>query len=413
MKRSLILLFLLAFAALTYAQQNYLNYFVNRALQNSPLLKDYQSQILINRIDSMRIRAGLGPQVMAINNNSYAPVINGWGFDDAITNGANVSALVSVSKEITGKNNRQNRFETISLQNQSILNEGKISEQDLKKSISAQYITAYGEWQQMKFNSEVLKVLNSERVILKELTENGTYKQTEYLSFIVNLQQQEMTVEMLKNQYRNDLAILNYMSGIEDTILIELSDPELTVERVPDFFNSVFYGTFYADSLRLKNAEKQISFAYKPKISLMADGGYYSSLAVNPARNFGLDAGISLSFPIFDGHQRKMQYDRIAIQEQTRKKYVDFYNVQYRQQLNRLYQQLSACRKLNSQISNQISYVKALMEANHKLLESGDIRINEYIMSVGTYLTANNLLIENTISEYFIINEINYWNRAK
>jgi outer membrane protein TolC len=413
MKRVIIFLFLYVLIQGANAQEKNLDYYLDIALQNSPLLKDLRNQVSMNKLDSMRVRAGLGPQVMLLSNDSYAPVINGMGFDNAITNGANVSALLNVSKEISGKNSRLNRYEALSLQNQSVMNEGKISEQELKKDITTQYITAYGDWKQFMFNSEILDVFYREKAILKELTENGVYKQTEYLSFVVNLQQQEVGVSRLKNLYQNDFAMLNYLSGIEDTSFFALPDPEIKVESSACFSNTVFYKQFFIDSLKLKNAERQVDFSYRPKLNLIADGGYLSSLAISPAKNFGIDAGFSLSFPIFDGHQRKMQYDRISIEEQTRRNYLYFYNAQYRQQLNRLFQQLSACQRLNTQISNQISYAKTLMEASYKLLETGDVRISDYILSVGTYLNATNALVENTISEYLILNDINYWNREK
>jgi len=412
MKRCLTIFLLAIVAISSYAQTNDLNYYLTRALQNSPLLKDFRSMVEMNRIDSMRIKAGLGPQLTGISNNSYAPEIKGWGFDEAITNGTNISALLNFSKEITGKSNRQNRYDALSILNRSISNTEKISEQELKKSISAQFVTAYGDLQQYHFNNEVLSVLFRERTLLKELTEKGVYRQTDYLSFVITLQQQEMTVDRYKNQYRNDFAILNYLSGIEDTTLTELTDPELSLETIPEFTGTVYYRQFYIDSLKIANARDQIGFSYKPRISFFADGGYLSSLTFRPERNFGVDAGISLTIPIFDGKQRKMQYGKLSIQEHTRKNYLDFYNNQYHQELGRLYQQLEACKKIRNQIDNQISYTKALMEASYKLLETGDIRIDEFIMSIGSYLNANNQLVENTISEYFIINEINYWNRT-
>jgi outer membrane protein TolC len=412
MRRCLILLFLIVFCTATGAQNNDLNYYLSKALQNSPLLKDLRSMIEMNKIDSLRIKAESGPMLTAISNDSYAPVIKGRGFDQAITNGSNISALLSFSKEITGRNNRQNRYDALSILSRSVSNTEKISEQELKKSISAQYVTAYGDYQQYHFNNDVLGILYNEQKLLKELTEKGVYRQTDYLSFVITLQQQEMAVDRCKSQYRNDFAILNYLSGIEDTSFIELPDPELVPETIPGFSGSVYYKQFYIDSLKIANAREKIGFSYKPKISLIADGGYLSSLTFRPERNFGVDAGVSVTIPIFDGRQRGMQYNKLSIQEQTRKNYLDFYNTQYNQELRRLYQQLAACRKLKGQIGNQISYTKALMDASHKLLETGDIRVDEYIMSISLYLNANNQRVENTISEYFIINDINYWNRA-
>jgi outer membrane protein TolC len=412
MKSYLTLLFLFIFTTFSLAQTNDLDFYLNKALQNSPLLKDIRSGVEINRIDSLRIKAELGPQVTAISTDQYAPVMNGWGFDEAITNGSIVSALVNVSKEITGRSKRQSRYDALSILNRSASNTEKISQQELKKSICAQYVTAYGDYRQYCFNKEMLGILCNERELLKELTEKGIYRQTDYLSFVVTLQQQEMMVEKYKIQYQNNFAILNYLSGIEDTSFTELTDPRLSLESLPAFSGSVYYKQFYLDSLKIANARDQVSFDYKPRISLMADGGYLSSLSTRPERNFGLDAGFSVSVPIFDGRQRKKQYDKLTIQEQNRRNYLDFYSTQYRQEIGRLFQQLNACQKLRSMIENQVTYTRALMEASHKLLEKGDIRIDEYIMSVGSYLNAENQQVENTISEYFIINDINYWSRT-
>jgi outer membrane protein TolC len=343
----------------------------------------------------------------------YAPVIKGWGYDNAITNGANVSAQVSVSKEITGVRNRQNKFEAIALQNQSTLNSGKITEQELKKNVSALYISAYGSWQQFKFNNEMLELLTREKDVLKKLTETGVSKQTDYLSFMVTLQQQELQVEQAKSRYQNDFAMLNYTCGIEDTSFIVLEDPDLKVEKGAELFNSIFYKQFEIDSLKLVNSDQQINFLYQPKINLVADGGYLSSFAVQPYKNFGISAGVSISIPLYDGGQRKMQHDQLAINQLTRMDYRDFFASQFHQQNNQLQQQLLAKQRLEEKINRQIIYSQTLMEAYRKLLEAGDVRLTEYILSIGNFLSAKNMLLENNIEKYQIINELNYWNRKK
>jgi outer membrane protein TolC len=396
-----------------HAQQRDLNYFVNYAVVNSPLLKDYKNQAEMSRLDSMRIRAGMGMQVAAVSNNLYAPVINGWGYDEAITNGANVSALLTASKEFYGKHNRQNKYENIAIQRLSVLNSFKISEQDLKKNVSSLYITAFGSWQYYNFNVGLFELMTKEEPVLRVLAEKGSYKQTDYLSFIVTLHQQELLIENAKNQYSNNLALLNYTCGIEDTAFLRLSDPHLEEERIPDFFNTIFYKQFELDSLKLDNNNEQIDFLYKPKISMVADGGYFSSLAFQPARNFGISAGLSLNIPLYDGGQRKMQHDQIKISQLTRKNYFDFYNAQFHQQTNQLKQQLRAKQMLDEKINKQILYSQTLMDAHRKLVETGDVSITDYILSLGNYLSAKNMLIENTIEKYQIINELNYWNRTK
>src|SRR6476646_4017829 len=75
-----------------------LDYFVQQAKQNSPLLKDYYNQIASNRLDSQILRATFQTQVNFINSANYAPVINGFGYDEAISNGANVSSLIQANR---------------------------------------------------------------------------------------------------------------------------------------------------------------------------------------------------------------------------------------------------------------------------------------------------------------------------
>src|SRR5450432_2581797 len=151
------------------AQNNdQLNFYVENALRNSPLLKDYQNQVQSALYDSLLIRAVYKPQVMGSTSNSYAPVIKGIGYDAAITNGGNFSTLVGVNKQLPNKKVLNAQFQNIQIQNQIISNSSAISEQDLKKAIIAQYITAYGDLQQLNFNREINTLLSKEETILKK-----------------------------------------------------------------------------------------------------------------------------------------------------------------------------------------------------------------------------------------------------
>lgn len=417
-KRSKIkikLLFFVLFLTLMHnrisAQEKNVDYYVNSAMKNSPLLKDYQNQARSNQIDSMRIRALYKPQVNGNSTNMYAPVINGWGYDNIITNGANVSELVGITQKLASKQNLQNQYEAIRLQNEGLNITGKISEQDLKKTIISQYITTYGVWQQFGFNKEMFDLLKKEEIILKELAEKGIYRQTDYLTFLVTIQQQEIQISEIKMQYQNEFATLNYLSGNVDTSFTSLAAPTLDPIQIPGLENTVFYQQFFIDSMKLRNSDVQIDFAYKPKVNLYADGGYVSSLMYLPYKNFGVSAGVNITVPIYDGHQKKMQHDKIAIAEETRQQYRDFFKTQHDQQIAQLLQQLQSTQQLIDQTSGQLRYTQGLIDANKKLLETGDARIADYIIAIGNYLSARNIITQNTVNKMQIINQLNYWNR--
>jgi len=411
MKRLFILSLSVAVSFNSWTQKNNLDYFVKQALANSPLLKDYQSQILAFSLDSQIISASLRPQLTGVSNNSYAPVIKGFGYDEVITNKAQVSAVVSVSKSFISNKSVTSQIANLQLQGQAAANNIKISEQDLLKAITDQYIVTYGEQLQLDFNYHINGLLKKEDSLLKRLTQDNVYKQTDYLAFVVTLQQQLLTTSQLEIQYDIDYAGLNYLAGIIDTTTMPLEDPELNSAMSGDFTNSVFYHQFVLDSLKLANDRTLIDLIYRPKISAYADAGYNSSLSYKPYKNFGTSAGINLTIPIYDGRQKKLQNSKIDIQERTRVNKKDFFIKQHNQQILQLMQQLNATDKLIDQVNKQIKYTETLITVNEKLLATGDIRLTDFILTLNNYFNAKNLVRQNYISRLKIISQLNYWVR--
>ncbi|HET6994029.1 MAG TPA: TolC family protein [Chitinophagaceae bacterium] len=411
MKRQFILLAGILISFYLQAQKNSLDYFVNHAIANSPLLKDYSSQVLSFRLDSQILRATLKPQVNGISTNSYAPIINGWGYDEAITNGQQVSALIQVSKSFLSSKSIASQIASLQVQSQAIANTMKISEQDVIKSITDQYITTYGEQLQLDYNREINELLRKEDSLLKILTQNNVYRQTDYLSFTVTVQQQLLTTSQLEVQYNFDYAALNYLAGIVDTASTRLEDPQLSSKAFGDYTTSVFYRQFVLDSLKLANDRMLIELTYRPKISAYADGGYNSTLVYKAYKNVGTSIGLTLNIPIYDGRQKKLQYAKIDIQERTRTYKRDFFMQQRSQQIMQLTQQLNATNRLIDQINKQIRYTETLITVNEKLLATGDIRLTDFILSLNNYFTARNLVTQNNISRLKIINQLNYWSR--
>ena len=411
MKRIFILSLCALVAFKSRAQRNNLDYFVRQAIANSPLLKDYNNQVLSFVLDSQIIRAALKPQVNGISNNSYAPIVKGWGYDEVISNGQQISALIQVSKSFLSTKTIASQIASLQVQSQAIANNVKISEQDVVKTITDQYIVAYGEQLQLDYNNDINRLLKKEDSLLKILTQNNVYRQTDYLSFVVTVQQQLLTTSQLEVQYNFDYAALNYLAGIVDTVTARLEDPQLNSKAFGDFTTSIFYRQFVLDSLKLANDRMLIELTYRPKINAFADAGYNSSLTFQPYKNFGTSVGLNLTIPIYDGKQKKLQYSKIDLQERTRVYKRDFFIQQRNQQMLQLMQQLNPTNRLIDQIDRQIKYTETLITVNEKLLATGDIRLTDFILSLNNYFTAKNLVTQNYISRLKIINQLNYWSR--
>jgi outer membrane protein TolC len=406
------LLFCLLVAGDAAAQQNSLAYYLDRAIKNSPLIKDFQNQVLAFSLDSQLLRATLRPQVSANSNNMYAPIINGYGYDEAITNMAQVSGMVAVTKSLVSRRNVTTQIAGFQIQSQSAANNIKLSEQDIKKSITDQYINTFGDWLQLQYNREINELLAREDTLLKKLTQGNVFKQADYLSFTVTRQQQLLTTSELEVQYASDFATLNYLAGIQDTLVPQqLEDPQLSLSALPDYVTSAFYRQYILDSLKIRNDRALVDFNYKPKINSFADAGYNSSMTHLPYKNWGASFGVSLTVPIYDGHQRKLQYQKLNLAEQTRQAQRDFFVNQRQQQLFQLMQQLRSTEKLINNINQQIRYTDTLIKVNEKLLGTGDIRVTDFILALTNYFNARNLVTQNYINRLKIINQLNYWNR--
>ena len=410
MKLKFFIFFLSASPLFCIAQIKSLSYFVDSSIKNNPQLYEYRNLILSNSIDSQLIVAANKFQVTGSGNAFYAPVINGYGYDEILTNGQQLSTLVSVNKQIYNRRNLGLQFQNLQLQRDSLQVTSSITVKDIKKSIINQYITTYGDQLQIDFNNEVIALLSNEESILKKLTQKNVYKQADYLSFLVTLQQQELARSQLLVQYKNDYATLNYLAGITDTSTIQLAEPAISVAKYFIDDSSAFFLKYKIDSLQLVNQRSIVDVGYRPKVSVFADAGYQSSFTVTPYKNFGTNVGINLTVPIYDGHQKQLQYTKLNIQERTRQKQKDYFTQQLTQQIQQLQQQLNDIDGLTEPINKQIEYLKTLIQVNGKLLETGDLKITDYVLALNNYITSRNLVVQNMITRYQIINQLNYWN---
>ena len=411
--KSFIFLIVFPGPILCTAQTKTLSYFVDSSIKNNPQLYEFRNLILSNSIDSQLIVAANRFQVTGSGNAFYAPVINGYGYDVAITNGQQLLALVTLNKQVYNKRNLSLQFKNLQLQKDSLQVTSSITTKDIKKSIIAQYITTYGDQLQIDFNNEVITLLGNEESILKKLTQKNVYKQADYLSFLVTLQQQELTRNQLSVQYKNDYATLNYLAGITDTTTTALAEPDITVVKDLIYDSTPFFLKYKIDSLQLVNQRSIVDVGYRPKVSLFADAGYESSFIITPYKNFGANVGINLTIPIYDGHQKQLQYTKLNILERTRQRQKDYFTQQLTQQVRQLQQQLNAIEGLTDAINKQIEYLQTLIQVNGRLLETGDLKITDYVLALNNYITSRNLLVQNMIARYQVINQLNYWNTNK
>lgn len=402
---------ILIFFSLTksFSQEKDLDFYIKKAQTNSPLLTDIKNQIKSNSLDSLLFRATRKPQISGNLFANYAPLLDSVGYDTTLSNGRTFSALVGLNQRILGRNQIKSQSNTYQLITDALVLNKKIALKDLNRSITSQYIASSGTADQIDYNQKINSLLKNEATLLKKLTQNSVYKQTDYLIFLASIKQQELLVLQLKQQYQNDVGLLNYLVGEVDSTFVKLKKPQINLKSIKKEEKLVFFKTFEIDSLKIQNQNKLIDNAYKPTLSLLSDVGYMSTFFVSPYRNFGLSVGLVASLPIYDGHQRTLQHQKNKTLLQTNLVYKTNFKKQYSQQLLLLNLKLKQHIAIENQLKSQLIIVEALIEADRKLLITGDALITEYVIAIGNLIAIKNAISQNYISKLQMINDINYW----
>jgi outer membrane protein TolC len=408
MLRKNLITFLIVLSLGNIVTAHPLDYYITTALNNSPLLKDYNNQMLSAGLDSLLVKATNKPQINQVTQIMYPFMGNNFGYDEAITNGGNYSALISVLQPLLNRKAIRGQIETASLQSQSVKINSKISELDLKKGITAQYLTAYANFSQLQSNKSILKLFQDEQSVLKILVEKGVYLVTDYMNLSVSSRAQEIAIRQSFIQYKNDLNLLNWLCGIADTSTVILENPGITMNNYFDLVNSPVMAQFKLDSLKNINSRLLADLNYLPKIHAFADGGFAAVMPKNIPYNFGTSIGLNLTVVISDGKQRKLQYDKISLAENSRLDYQKFYTTQYKQQYNQLREQIKLSNELINDLKNQLAEQEKLIGLYKMEIEKGLVRLLDFMTVVNNYAATKNNYTQAEVNRLQIINQMNY-----
>ena len=409
LRRWLVIGLVFIFATTCFSQIRSLGYFVQQGLENSPLLKNFYNQVRINSLDSLIVKSTRVPQVNFNGLLSYAPVVNGYGYNEAITNGGNLISVMNVSQTVFNKKTIDAQFAKIALQSRSAVNASTVSERDLRRAITAQYLAVCSVFSDITFEKQLISQGRDEEKMLAGMVQNGLYKQTEYLSFLLELESLELQLGNSQMQYLREISGLNRMCGMSDTSGFEPVIPDLALKISDKDGGSPFFQQFTIDSLVIQNDRLLTERNYKPKMAWFADAGLVTNDPALIGKNFGLSMGVSFSMPVYDGNQRKLNFEKLRTSELTWQNYRNFFKVQYNQQLRQLFESLKLAIDLIPRFRRHLDLAETIVRQNKQLLNNGGISITDFVIAVKNYEAIQANLNQYQIRVLQIINEINYW----
>ncbi|GAB4038528.1 TolC family protein [Spirosoma gilvum] len=387
-----------------------LAYYLDQGMMNSPLLKDNLNTIVLNRLDSLLNIAINKPYVQAIGQYLYAPAGANWGYDVSATNGGAFTGLIQANRNLLYRRNLRIQNNLNSALRDSLVNTVRINQNDLQKSIVDLYLTAFQDYQQMVIFGDLYQILSRQNEVLKELLRKALFNQSDYLAFRVDWQQSEVNYEGAKVQFLQDILALNTLCNIPETGLVRLEKPDLALQARFTLDDNPYLLRYRYDSVIVERNRRMVDIFYRPSLDLVANAGTNAISADLITRRFGYSIGLNFTMPIYNGNQRKLQYQKFDVSQIIIRNYRAQYLNRFNLQLRTVNEQLRVNQNLITITEQQNTDVENLLTISQARLYRGDISAIDYLLIVQRYLNSKLTLNQLIIQRQRFINTFNYRN---
>ena len=426
MKRFILPLLLMLLSALTYSQQRDLDYYLNQATINSPLIQKNKNDNKILDLDlQQRERILNNPEINLESNILLAPIIshdgnsnrldvvsngsnNYQGYDLAITNGGQYQAFLAVKQPLLGKSNLKVYKQKSDISRKQNINSTTMTIHEIEQLVGYQYILCLKSKVQIKNGVQLLKQLDDQLIIMQKLVQSAIYKQTDLLLLQIERQNLVIANKTYEDDYLGNLFDLNLLCGIQDSSKVDIT--ELDLQMKPDLgTNSFFRSSIKLDSLALM-ADLSISeLKYKPQLSLFANAGLNAAYLPSFDR-LGFSTGFTFSLNLYDGNQRKFDREKSTVGLETARFEKNHLLTQREINIAKIKSQLNSLRERTTLIENQLIQYDKLYEAYQIDLRRGLISIIDYknLMRDITVKKQESILLR--MQKQVLINTYNYWN---
>ncbi len=425
MKKVLFICLFVWAVQFSYAQTN-LDYYLTIAKANSPLINDNNNLTKVAKLEAERLKAFYTrPQIGITASYLFSPIINldntqakfeantsgankYIGYDMAAANGGQYQALLNFSQPLFNGHKLEIATQQANVAADINQNNAKITEHDIEKVVTDQYILCLQDSKQIDFANSMINLISEQKDIVKKLVESSIYKQSDLLLLSIENKNLIMQLSTFKSTFKRDLMDLNILCGISDTTLKTLQTLNLIV--LPTVVNSSYIEKYRLDSLNIEASKKTFELKYKPQLTAIANTGLNAVYAPTIPNRFGLNAGFNFTYNFYDGGQKKINRNKTDTLLQSVSFYKDKFTLQNEMRKIKLFNEI---RSINERIiisEDQLKDYETLLNLYKNEILSGQLSIINYITILKNMTTVqrdNSLLLS---QKQLLINAYNYWN---
>lgn len=414
------------FLNLNVQAQNNLDFYIHQAELNSPLLQKQENNKTLIELDLKQFNAVYKSPIVNLNSNVlFSPIVsvngnskklewvstgstNYYGYDLGSSNGGQYQAMVSVNqplftrKYLTAQQNNANQ-----LQEQNLL-AAQLTKAELKQIVTHHYLLCILSQKQKENIQQIIQVLQEQIQQMQVLVKEGVYKLIDLKLLEIELQNNRIEEEQLNGNYRDNFNALKLLCGINDSSVNTLEEINLSL-NTPLQTNSLFTEQFRLDSLLVKATQEIYNLKYLPQINAFGDAGLNATYLPGFNR-LGFSVGLSLTWNLFDGNQRKINDEKTSIQLSNINTDLKYFESQNNIRKRNLLSQIDNLDQQLSLINKQLSEYKNLLDLYKIEIKESLISVLELKTLIREISAKQQIKTNTLISKEILINAFNYWN---
>lgn len=427
----LLLLFSLSIVSLhSYGQEDgskSLHYYIETAKENSPLIADYRNRTEIEQAELERLKAMYTHSRLELNGDYlFVPIVSKdggraafkwnarsatdyYGYDLGESSGS-FHAGATWTQPLLGRSSYKVAQEQAKINTDMANNRIRMEEHQLERSVTEQYLLCLLDKAQIAFTDSVGTVIEHRIEIVQKLVENGLSKQSDLHLLMIEREANAELHTAARQDYHTHLMELNLLCGIDDATDVALSDISQPVRLRNDREPGLFTEQYRLDSLNTVMSLRSFNLQYKPKLDLFVNGGLQVGDFSGWYRHFGLSAGVTFSWTIFDGRQKRLKERQAGWQQNTIRTYKENAEYQRNMRIKQCLSELGRYDERERALNNQLAQYESVLSDYGREMDAGQVSVLDYITVLRSKIqTERDRLLLRT-NKQLVIAAYNYWN---
>ena len=405
-----------------------MSYYIEAAKSSSPMIRDWQNQAELQQVERERLKAMYRHSRLELNGEClFVPVISRdggrtafrwnardgvdyYGYDLGESSG-HLYAGATWTQPLLGGNSYKVAQEQAAIRIDIADNHVRMEIHQLERTVTEQYLLCLLDRTQMDFADSVSALLRRQSAVVRGLVRSGIAKHSDLHLLAVEQAANEEFHKSSRQSLHTHLVDLNLLCGIRDTAEVSLPDVAIELRRLPaSGQGSLFAEQYRLDSLDTSASLRSFNLQYKPRLDLFVDGGLRTGTVDGLWRRFGMSAGLTFSWTLFDGGQRRNMERQAELRWNTIRSYRDNAEMQRKMRIDQCLSEIAGYDGRMEALERQLVEYDELLSDYSREMQAGQVSALEYITVLKSRLQAAKDLLLLQTNRQLVVAACNYWN---